>query len=88
MFSQDPTDVPNAINDCLGKSFIPKMFAHRINDALPVSLPALFMDRLISHDGKFVRSRYHKNQHTIALARPMHAELLKPLLRSGQRIAA
>src|SRR5258706_11607139 len=47
----------------------------------PVGTAAAGMHASISNDRKIVRARRHKNQYSIAVARPFHAQFLKGLLR-------
>jgi len=81
MFGQDPTDVANGVDDCIGKSFIAKMLAHKIDNSLPVGLPAFFVDRLVANYGEFVGSWRDKYEHGIALRGFMHPEFLESLPR-------
>ena len=67
--------------------FILKMRAHRIDDALPELLAALFVNRLVANHGELVRARRHEDKHSVAFLRSVHAELVESLGRGGERIA-
>ena len=87
MLRQSAADVADRIHERVGEAFVAEMFAHKINNALPVTLTALFVNGLIAHDGEFMRAGRDENQHAIAFARLVHAEPIKSFLRRGERIA-
>ena len=67
--------------------FIQKMRAHRIDEALPELLAALFVNRLVANHGELVRARRHENKHSVAFLRSVHAELVESLCCGGERVA-
>src|SRR5436190_18847373 len=62
------------------------MGAHFIHDVLPELFAAFFVNRLVADNGEFVGPRRYKNKNGIALARLVHSETLKFLLRNHHRI--
>ena len=63
-----------------------KMRAHCFDNALPELVAAFLMNRVVANNGKLVHARRDENEHRIALARLVHAEPMKFLLRSNQWI--
>ena len=87
MLRQNAADVANRIHERVGEAFVPEMFAHKIDNALPITLAALFVNGLIANDGELMRARRDENQDAIAFARLVHPEPMKSLLPRNQRIA-
>ena len=65
---------------------VSEMFAHSIDESLPESFAALFVDRFVPHDSKLVSARRDENEHGIAFGCFMHSESMKFFLRGDQRI--
>src|SRR5438477_8287404 len=76
----------NRFHQRVTEFFVTEMLAHSVDELLPKSLAALFMDRLVAHDGEFVRAGRHEDEHSVALRRLMHSEPMKFFLRGDQRI--
>ena len=70
----------------ISELLILKMIPHSFHNALPEFIAALFMNGVVPNNGKFMNTRCDKNQHRIALARLVHTELLKLLLRRNEGI--
>ncbi len=87
MLRQNAADLSDRISQCVGETFAPEMFTHKIDNALPVTLAALFVNSLIADDGELVRSRRDENQDAVAFARLVHPEPMKSFLRRRERIA-
>ena len=87
MLRQSAADVADRIHERVGEAFVPEMFAHKIDNALPITLAALFVNGLIANDGELMRARRDENQDAIAFARLVHPEPVKSFLRRGERIA-
>jgi hypothetical protein len=68
--------------------FVLKMAAHLIDKALPELFAAFFVNRLVTDDSEFVRSRGYENQDRIAFPSFVHSETLKLFLCNDQRIGA
>jgi hypothetical protein len=64
-----------------------KMRAHSVYNALPELFAAFLMNRLIANNGEFMPTRRQEDQHRIALARLVHTEPMKLLLRRKKGIA-
>ena len=65
---------------------VSKMVAHEIDNALPVTLAAFFVDRFVPHDGELVGARRHENEDSVAFGRLVHAEAIEFFLRGVERI--
>ena len=87
MARQHLPDLLNCFDQRVAEFFVLKMGAHLIHDALPELVPAFFVNRFVTDDGKLVRARRHENQHCIAMACVVHAQAMKLSLRSEQWIA-
>lgn len=70
----------------MAEFFILKMAAHSFYNVLPELLAAPFVNRFITDDREFVRSRRYENQHRIAFPSFVHSETLKLFLCNDQRI--
>jgi len=64
-----------------------KMRAHCFYNALPELFAAFLMNRLIANNGEFMHTRRNENQHRVALARLVHTQPMKLLLRRNKRIS-
>ena len=62
------------------------MRAHQINNSLPEFFTAFLVNRFVAYDSKLMGARRDKNEHGVAVARFVHAEALKFLVRNNQRI--
>jgi len=63
-----------------------KMRAHSFYNALPELFAAFLMNRLIANNGELIYTRRHEDQHRVALARLVHIEPMKLLLRRKKGI--
>lgn len=54
---------------------------HCGDNALPEFIAAFLMNRFIAHNGELMNTRRDKNEHRITLARLVHSEPMKFLLR-------
>src|SRR5437763_6863205 len=79
---------PDRFDECAAEFFILEMPAHSINKVLPELFPALFVDSFITHHSELMRAGRNENEHSIALARFVHAKALKFFLRGNQCIGA
>ena len=79
---------PDRFDECAAEFFILEMPAHSINKVLPELFPALFVDSFITHHSELMRAGRNENEHSIALARFVHAKALKFFLRGNQWIGA
>ena len=76
----------NRFDECAAEFFILEMRAHGIDKSLPELPTAFFMNGLVAYHGKLMRPGRDENEHGIALACLVHAEPVKFLLGSSQRI--
>jgi len=76
----------NRFDECAAEFFSLEMPAHDVDKSLPELPAAFFMNGLVAYHGKLMRSRCDENEHSIALARFVHAKPMKFLLRSNQWI--
>jgi len=76
----------NRFDECTAEFFILEMRAHGIDKSLPELRAAFFVNGLVAYHGKLMRSGRDENEHGIALARLVHVEPMKFLLRSNQWI--
>jgi len=63
------------------------MRVHQINNSLPEFFTELLVNGFVAYDSELMRARRDKNEHGVAIARFLHAEPLKFLLRNNQRVA-
>src|ERR1051326_4008293 len=80
MCSQYFPDLVNRLDERVAKLLILKMRPHSVHDALPELIAALLVNRFVADYREFVRTRRYKNQHSIALARRVHTQLMKLFL--------
>ena len=86
MRRQQFTDFLDRFDDCVAEFLVLKMRAHGVDKSLP-ELPAAFLvNGLVANHGKLMRSGRDENEHSIALARFVHAESMKLFLGSNQWI--
>jgi len=83
---QQFADLLNGFDDSMAKFFVLKMRAHHIDNSLPEFLAAFLVNRFVADHGEFMRAGRDENKHGIALACLVHAEPVKFLLGSSQRI--
>ena len=76
----------NRFDECTAEFFILEMPVHDIEKSLPELRAAFFVNSLVADHGKLMRSGRDENEHGIALARLVHVEPMKFLLRSNQWI--
>ncbi len=81
MHCQQFADLPNSFDDGVTEFLVLEMGAHCIDNALPELFAAFFVNRFVTHDRELMRTGRNENEHGIALARLVHAELLKFFLR-------
>ena len=86
MDRQQFADFVNRFNQRVVEFLVLKMLPHSIDNALPELLAAFFMNGLVAYHGKLMRSGRNENEHSIALARFVHAESMKLFLGSNQWI--
>ena len=72
----------NCFNQRVAEFLILKMHSHSVYHALPELVAAFLVNRFVPDYGELVRTWRYKNQNRIALARRMHTQLMKLLLRS------
>ena len=76
----------NRFDECTAEFFILEMRAHGLDESLPELAAAFLVNGLVAYHGKLVRSGRDENEHSIALARFVHAKSMKFFLRSNQWI--
>ena len=87
MRDQNLADVSNRVDERVRKLFIAKMFAHKIDNALPVKLAAFLVGCLIAYNRELMRARRHENQYGVAFVCLVHPKPLEFLLGHSQRIS-
>ena len=80
------SDFLDRLDECVTEFLVLKMRAHSIDKALPEFFTAFFVNGLIADHGKLMRARRDEDQHGVPVRRFVHPELMKFLLRGGQRI--
>ena len=76
----------NRFDECAAEFFILEMRAHGLDESLPELAAAFLVNGLVAYHGKLVRSGRDENEHSIALARFVHAKSMKFFLGSNQWI--
>jgi hypothetical protein len=76
----------NRFDECTAEFLVLKMRAHGLDESLPEFLAAFLVNGLVAYHGKLMCSGRDENEHSIALARFVHAKSMKFLLRSNQWI--
>src|SRR5712692_9659707 len=72
MLRQSAADVADRIHERVGEAFVPEMFTHKIDNALPITLAEFLVNGLVADDGKLAGAWRHKNQHGISFGRLVH----------------
>jgi len=86
MIGEYAADFPDRFYQRITELLILKMGPHSFHNALPEFIAAFLMNRVVANNRKFMNTRRDKNEHCIALARLVHTEPMKLLLRRNQRI--
>jgi hypothetical protein len=87
MGGEHSTNFVDPIYQRMTELLILKMRAHSFYHALPELFAAFLMNRLVANNSELMNTRRHKDQHRIALARFVHAEPTKLLLRRKKGIS-
>ena len=88
MRGQQFTDFLDRFDDSMVEFFFLKMRAHCLDKSVPELFAAFFMNRVIAHHGKLMRTGHDENEHGIAFACFVHTEPMKFLLRRDKCIDA
>ena len=75
------------IDQRIREMLLTKMFAHLLHDPVPEIVAALLMDPGVADDSEFLGAGRDKDEHGVAMLRPVHLELEKLLLREREGIA-
>lgn len=86
MRCQDLARFFDGFSEAAAEFVVLKMSAHLIHKTLPRLFAAFFVNCFVADNRKFMRAWRDEDQHGVAVARFLHAELLKFPLRSCQRI--
>src|SRR5579862_1537090 len=86
MFRQQVAGLLHTVNDARREFGFAKITGHGVGQLPPELVPALRVNALVADDGKLVRTRRHKNQHTVPFRRLVHAQPQEFRLSSGDRI--
>ena len=86
MYGQNFSQFIDAVNDCAVKILFFEMFPHRFNQSLPELFAAFFVHTDVSDHGVFASAGRDKNQRCVSIARLVHSQLQKFLLRARQRL--
>ena len=87
MFREYATYLVDRFYQCIAKLLVLKMRPHSLHKALPEFIAALFMDRVVANDRKFMNAWCDKDEHSITLTRLVHTKSMELLLRRNQGIA-
>ena len=86
MPSQHDANLLNRFDQCGTELLGLKMRAHFFHNALPELFAAFLMNRLVANNSELMHTRRHEDQHPVALARLVHTEPAKLLLRRKKGI--
>ena len=86
MLRQKFADDGYCTSDAFSKLIATEAVAHCLDHPLPELFATFFMNGLVAYHGKLMRSGRNENEHSIALARFVHAESMKLFLGSNQWI--
>src|SRR5262249_53418179 len=86
MPGQQAPNLLNRLDECGTELLSLKMRSHLLDNTLPEFVAAFFMSGFVANHREFMRARRNENQHRVALARLVHTEPMKLLLRRDKRI--
>jgi hypothetical protein len=86
MPGQHAPNVQNRFDECGTELLHSKVRSHPLDNALPELFAAFFMSALVANHREFMRAGRDENQHRVALARLVHTEPPKLLVRRKKGI--
>jgi hypothetical protein len=86
MLGQHAPNLLNRFDDCGTELLRLKVRSHPLDNTLPEFIAAFFVSGLVAYYREFMRARRDENHHRVALARLVHAEPTKLLLRRNKGI--